>query len=127
MDRIVVIFLALLMVSCSKKTQEKEIPVQETPSLPPYDTIARDSFSMGAIPANIARQIKISSPAYQDSLKVVRKKMEEEKLLLKEKEDKDKLAKKVEEEAKKTEAAQVKKEKEKNVQDNPASTKENNL
>lgn len=36
----------------------------------PYDTVAVDSFSAGAISVDIAAQIRMSSQAYQDSLKV---------------------------------------------------------
>jgi ASC-1-like (ASCH) protein len=103
----------LLMISCGKKDVEKEVFVEENSKIAPYDTIAIDSFSNGAISVDIARKIKMSSVAYQDSLKEVRKKMEAEKLLQKEKEESDKATKKVEEDLKKSEALKAKKEKEK--------------
>lgn len=105
--------LFLLMISCGKKEAEKEAFVEDTPKTAPYDTIAIDSFSTGAISVDIARKIKMSSVAYQDSLKQVRVKMEADKLLQKEKEESDKATKKVEEDLKKTEALKAKKAKEK--------------
>lgn len=103
----------LLMISCGKKEVKKEAVVQENATVPPYDTIAVDSFSNGAVSVDIARKIKMSSLAYQDSLKEVRKKMEAEKLIQKEKEEQGKATKKVEEDVKKAEALKLKKEKEK--------------
>lgn len=105
----------LLMISCGKKEVEKEVFIQENSKITPYDTIAVDSFSTGAISVDVARKIMISSIAYQDSLKEVHKKMEAEKLLQKEKEEQGKATKKVEEDQKKTEALKLKKEKEKSI------------
>lgn len=47
---------------------------------PKYDTVAVDSFSAGAMSVDVAEQIRKSSFAYQDSIKKVRKKQEEERL-----------------------------------------------
>lgn len=110
MKNIFVFSLLLLMISCGKKEVDKEVDVQENSAIAPYDTIAIDSFSTGATSANIARQIKISSQQYQDSLKDVLKKIEAEKLLKKEELEKDKATKIVEAEKKKTEELKLKKE-----------------
>lgn len=110
MKNIFVFSLLLLMISCGKKEVDKEVDVQENSAIAPYDTIAIDSFSTGATSANIARQIKISSQQYQDSLKDVLKKIEAEKLLKKEELEKDKATKIVEAEKKKTEELKLKNE-----------------
>ena len=52
---------------------------------------------------DVARQIRISSLQYQDSLKQIQQKLEEEKLLNKVNEEKDKADKKSEDEQKKQE------------------------
>ena len=113
----------LLMISCGKKEADKEVFLEDNTKTAPYDTVAIDSFSTGAISVDIARKIKISSVAYQDSLKEVRKKMEAEKLLQKEKEESDKATIKVEENLNKTEALKAKKEKEKTISETSAPEK----
>lgn len=111
MKNVFVFSLLLLIISCGKKEDDKdEVMVQENSEIAPYDTIAIDSFSTGAISANIALQIKISSQQYQDSLKDVLKKIEAEKLLRKEELEKDKATQIIEAEKKKTVELKLKKE-----------------
>lgn len=85
----------------------------EETSVPPYDTIAKDSFSAGAVSVDIARRIRMSSQVYQDSMREVRKKMEEEKLANQLKQEKELADKKAEDEAK------AKKEKEQKPAETP--------
>lgn len=105
------VFLLSLMVlsSCQKKVDQPEEVEEEMHTKAPYDTAAVDSFSSGATTVNIARQIKMSSQRYQDSLKTVRKKMEEERTLkqAQEKAEKEKAEAKSAEEKKKADAAKV--------------------
>ena len=108
------------MMSCGKIEHSQEIVEEENSSIPPYDTVAIDSFSQGANSVNIARQIQMSSQKYQDSLKEVRTKLEAEKILKKDVEEKEKAAKKLEEDRKKTEESKLKKEKEKAQLEIPA-------
>ncbi len=61
------IFSVIFIGSCSKQHKTEEIAVIDR-SPAPYDTTAIDSFSKGAISAEIARNIRMSSKAYQDSL-----------------------------------------------------------
>lgn len=70
MKQFSVFFLLLsLAVSCSKK-QVQSIPLSENDSKPaPYDTTAVDSFSAGAVSVDVARQIRMSSKKYIDSVK----------------------------------------------------------
>lgn len=108
MKNFIILFsFSLLMISCGKKEVEQEILTKENLT-PPYDTIAIDSFSAGATSVDVARQIKISSASYQDSLKEIAKKIEAEKLLKKETEEKEKAEKTLETEKKKTEEAKKK-------------------
>lgn len=111
MKNFIVFSFFLLMVSCGNKEVVSEAVVEENVAIPPYDTIAVDSFSTGAMSVDIARNIKMSSVAYQDSLRDVLKKMEAEKLLQKEKEEVEKATKKGEEDLKKAEASKLKEEK----------------
>lgn len=105
------LFLMLLvMISCGNKDENQALQEAETTSLT-YDTIAKDSFSNGAISVDIARKIRMSSVQYQDSLKEAAKKIEAEKLLKKEAEEKDKAAKTLEAEKKKTDEAKSEKKK----------------
>lgn len=63
------LMMALLM-SCSGPETPADAGSEE--SLPaPYDTVAVDSFSAGAISVDVAAQIRMSSQAYQDSLKAI--------------------------------------------------------
>ncbi len=111
MKNLIFYILILFLFSCEKNSQENVEFVSKESSVPPYDTLAKDSFSAGAVSVDVARQIRISSQQYQDSLKEIRKKMEEERIL---KEEKDKADKKLAEEKKKTEDVEkAKKEKEK--------------
>ena len=118
MNKIVLIFLFFVGISCAKKEAKKEVVIEDHTTPAPYDTIAIDSFSTGAISVDVARKIKMSSIAFQDSLMQVRKKIEAEKLLQKEKDDKDKEIKKVEENLKKSEASKLKKEKDQSIIEN---------
>ncbi|WP_294249114.1 hypothetical protein [uncultured Chryseobacterium sp.] len=67
------------LASCTRKE-----PVDLYPADSPraqYDTAAVDSFSNGAVSVDIARQIRMSSRAYQDSVKeAIRLQQEEKKL-----------------------------------------------
>lgn len=88
--------LFVVMISCSKREPTPENNVQELK--PHYDTTAIDSFSDGAISVDVARQIRMSSQKYQDSLKEVLKLQEEEKRIQEELEKENK--KKAEQEKK---------------------------
>ncbi|WP_144281325.1 hypothetical protein [Chryseobacterium echinoideorum] len=95
MKRIIfgLLFLGLLFIACSKNK-----PVAESSAevlQPHYDTTAIDSFSEGAISVDVARQIRMTSQKYQDSLKEVLKIQQEEKRI---KEELDKENKKKTEE-----------------------------
>ncbi len=108
-------FLMIIGISCSKKTQYTET---EAPEKIWYDTTAIDSFSSGAISVDVARQIRMSSMAYQDSVRKVREQQEIEKAL-KEKEAKEEAEKKKAEEEKQKKEAEAKKQKETSDQANP--------
>ncbi|HMU06481.1 MAG TPA: hypothetical protein PKC37_01135 [Kaistella sp.] len=111
MKNLILLNILFFLFSCGKNTQDDVVISSKESAIPPYDTIAKDSFSAGAISVDIARQIRMSSQQYQDSIKEVRKKMEEERIL---KEEKDKTDKKLAEEKKITEDAEkAKKEKDK--------------
>lgn len=75
-----VVFAGLILSSfalaCSKREPVADI-AQELKLK--YDTTAIDSFSPGAISVDVARQIRMSSQKYQDSLKEVLKLQQEEK------------------------------------------------
>ena len=88
---------AVLLFSCSKK-DNVSVNSKEANIHAPYDTIAVDSFSNGAISVDIAQKIRMSSIAYQDSLKSVLKQQAEEKKM---KEDLEKEKKKLDEAEKK--------------------------
>jgi cbb3-type cytochrome oxidase cytochrome c subunit len=79
--------------------------------MPIYDTIAKDSFSAGAVSMDVARRIRMSSQKYQDSLRKAREKLEEEKLAKKLKEEKEKTDKKALEEKIKIEKDRIESEK----------------
>ena len=96
------------MISCGKENQKKQQLETTVSTAPPYDTVAIDSFSAGATSVDVARQIRISSLQYQDSLKQIRQKLEEEKLLNKMNEEKEKSEKKLTEEKKKVEESKKK-------------------
>lgn len=95
-----ILFICTLsFLACSKK----EKPVATTTvdeSHATYDTTAIDSFSPGAVSVDVARQIRMSSKQYQDSLREAIRLQEEEKKI---NEALEKEEKKKEEEKKKTE------------------------
>jgi hypothetical protein len=92
-----IIFSAVVM-SCSKKEPADFYPADSPKAS--YDTTAIDSFSNGAISVDVARQIRMSSKQYQDSVKEALKLQEQEKKLKEELEKENK--KKAEEEKKKS-------------------------
>ena len=104
------IFFVLFTVlfSCGKDAVQI-VPAEKEIATVPYDTTAVDSFSVGATSVDVARQIKISSLKYQDSLKKIAVKVEEDRLLNKAQEEKEKLDKKLAEEKKKQEKAKKEK------------------
>jgi len=79
--------LSLLTVTCSKREPVAD-NVQELKLK--YDTTAIDSFSAGATSVDIARQIRMSSQKYQDSLKEALKLQQEEKRITEELEKENK-------------------------------------
>jgi hypothetical protein len=80
-----IIFSAVVM-SCSKKEPADFYPADSPKAS--YDTTAIDSFSNGAISVDVARQIRMSSKQYQDSVKEALKLQEQEKKLKEELEKK---------------------------------------
>lgn len=108
MKSIITLSFFLLLVSCGKKADKTHVAVQGSSAVPPYDTVAVDSFSVGATSVDVARRIKISSLKYQDSIRKIQTKLKEEKLLNKIKEEKEKLDKKSGDEKKKAEDAKKK-------------------
>lgn len=112
MKKLIAIFFLFLMISCGKENLKNQHSESAVSSVPPYDTVAIDSFSAGATSVDVARKIRISSLQYQDSLKQVQRKLEEEKLLKKMKEEKEKAEKEskeknVKEEENKKKAAEI--------------------
>ncbi|WP_226063628.1 hypothetical protein [Kaistella polysaccharea] len=93
MPKISYLIIILMFVSCTKNTTEKNAIVAENTAVPPYDTIAVDSFSAGATTVDIARRIRMSTRRFQDSLKEEKLKTDDLKLLKKAKEEKEKLEK----------------------------------
>ena len=83
MKNIITISILFFLISCGKESAKKRIIVEEKSSVPPYDTIAIDSFSQGATSVDIAAKIKMSSRKFQDSLRQIKLKNEEERLLKK--------------------------------------------
>ncbi|MGC4129054.1 MAG: hypothetical protein QM564_05710 [Bergeyella sp.] len=100
------LFLILIAVfSCGKK-QSEIVSAENTYTPAPYDTTAVDSFSAGAVSVDVARQIKISSRHYQDSLRQVLLAQEEERKNKAEMEKLEKAAQEaLEKEKKKAEAS----------------------
>ena len=94
------ILILLLVISCGKKIPKQSFAAEESNIGTPYDTTAIDSFSQGATSVDIARKIKMSSLRYQDSLKKIKLKTEEENLLNKAKTEKLTEEKKAAEKAK---------------------------
>lgn len=75
----ILMIFSFLMIGCSKKDTKMDTHSTEAAVHAPYDTTAIDSFSSGAISVDVARQIRMSSQQYQDSLRQVLKQQEEEK------------------------------------------------
>ncbi|MCB4236108.1 hypothetical protein LDL59_16545 [Kaistella anthropi] len=73
MKKLIAIFFFILMISCAKESQKNQHSELAVSAVPPYDTVAIDSFSAGATSVDVARKIRISSLQYQDSLKQVQK------------------------------------------------------
>lgn len=71
-DIVVCSTLMLLMTACTGSQDTTPMAAESEGNQPaPYDTAAVDSFSAGAISVDVAAQIRMSSQAYQDSLKAV--------------------------------------------------------
>ena len=85
MKNLLFIFFLILLFSCGKKTSNERPVTTEDASVPPYDTIAVDSFSNGATSVDVVRKIRMASQQFQDSLNQVKLKNEEEKILQKSK------------------------------------------
>lgn len=81
------ILMCLSVITCQKEMPKPPTDIIEESAVAPYDTIAVDSFSVGATSVDIALKIKMASKHYQDSLKKIKEKLEEENLLKKAKED----------------------------------------
>lgn len=60
-----------LLMSCGGPEEPTGNAGSEETLAAPYDTVAVDSFSAGAISVDVAAQIRMSSQAYQDSLKAL--------------------------------------------------------
>lgn len=74
------IFVLFLWISCGNK--KEKLPYSDANFVEkPYDTIAVDSFSAGAVSVDVARQIRMSSQKYKDSVKEALLKAEEERKL----------------------------------------------
>ena len=108
MRTIYFILILGFLFSCGKERAKQIVVIQENTSIPPYDTIAIDSFSQGATSVDIARKIKMSSLKFQDSLKQIKVKTQEEQLLKKAKDEKLELEKKATEAQKKIDAEKLK-------------------
>lgn len=104
----IILLILLILFSCGKKAAKQGFVEEENSSVLPYDTIAIDSFSQGAISVDIARKIKMSSLKFQDSLKQVKLKNEEEQLLKKAKDEKLAAEKKVKESKEKSPSTNAK-------------------
>ena len=120
MKNYIFIVLFIILFSCGKEAVQT-VPVEKEIVTVPYDTTAVDSFSVGATSVDVARRIKISSLKYQDSLKKIALKLEEEKLLNKAKEEKEKAENKLAEEKKKLDAEKAKKQKQNPPTENQSS------
>lgn len=110
MEKVFFLTTLVILISCGKETAKTADTVLENP-VAPYDTVAVDSFSVGATSVDVARKIRISSLKYQDSIKKISAQIEEEKILKKAKEEKERADKKSAEEMKIRESEKAKKEK----------------
>ncbi|MDV7696595.1 hypothetical protein N6B72_06640 [Chryseobacterium soli] len=99
------VFVFLIVLTACSKKETAGFAVQEDVKVQ-YDTAAIDSFSNGAASMDVVRRIKMSSQAYQDSLKEAKKLQDQEKKLKEELEKDNK--KKQEEEKKKTDEGKQK-------------------
>lgn len=115
MNKIIGIVMFFAAISCSKNAKTEDSFSKESVA-PKYDTVAIDSFSTGATSIDVARKIRISSQKFQDSLRDIRVKAEQEKILKKEADEKSKAEKTLEEAKKKAE--DLKKEKNKQQGEN---------
>lgn len=127
MKKLRLLLMVLLMFSCGKKGADSGVGDTQSSVAPPYDTLAKDSFSAGAISVDVAQQIRRSSIAYQDSVRAAKIKLEEEKAAAKLKEEQEKADQKTEADKKKADEAKKAKEKEIQPAENvPADTKPSN-
>lgn len=78
MNRSVVIFIGLFLFAACSKNHTNKVLEQEEINPAPYDTVAVDSFSAGAIPAEVARNIRMTSQKYRDSLTKIKLEAAEE-------------------------------------------------
>jgi hypothetical protein len=108
MKNLVALFLLIFLFSCGKNTSDTNDLVEKESFVLPYDTVAIDSFSAGATSIDVAREIKMSSLKFQDSLKQVKLKMAEEQLLKKAKEEELQAEKKAKDDKIKANAAENK-------------------
>ncbi len=117
MKKLIALLIVFAAFSCSKKSVAEEGFSKESIA-PKYDTLPIDSFSTGATSVDIARKIRISSQKYQDSLRDIRVKIEQEKILKKDADEKLKAEKTVGELKKKAEDLKKEK-KESEVKNSP--------
>lgn len=78
MKNIFAFFCVVFLFSCQNKKYSEEFSSNEYIPVD-YDTTAIDSFSDGAISVDVAEQIRRSSIAYQDSVRKVKIRLEEER------------------------------------------------
>ena len=127
MNKLLLLFAVLFLFSCQKKEAESRVVGTQSSIAPPYDTIAKDSFSAGAISVDVAQKIRRSSVAYQDSVRAAKMKLAEEKAAAQLKEEQEKADKKAEADKKKADDAKNAKEKEKQSSDGvPTDVKSSN-
>ncbi|WP_124640397.1 MULTISPECIES: hypothetical protein [Amniculibacterium] len=99
MQKFVLVFtLAVCFSYCSENQNDHANYPDAVFVEPKYDTTPVDSFSAGATSADVARRIRMASSSYQDSLK---KALQKEAELLKQKQLEEKLKKEVEKSVKK--------------------------
>lgn len=77
----VLFILYLLLIGCNKESKGLTVENKEVIEPATYDTMAIDSFSVGATSTDVARQILMSSQRYQDSLTNMAEKRKEEQRL----------------------------------------------
>ncbi|TXF75985.1 hypothetical protein [Chryseobacterium sp.] len=69
------LFGCILIFSCGKNKKTESSSFNQEQAVIQYDTMAVDSFSEGAISADVAQEIRVSTQKYQDSLAEIRNKM----------------------------------------------------